>query len=277
MAAGELGVIGFQAMDLGGILTSLPQILGIVQIVMYVFLSLFFGAIAIIGYRGFLSWWIKIPLRFGIGFLCLIVGISIAGFIPVPSPLDLFQTDAMIGGIVTSIIFLIAINIFSYRLPWLIGGFENRIKHFQNKISKLKSGGNLVFMTPMRIIGLAIFFGFLIYGLVTFPGFPSLTEDVFSMVGLDIDTNSMTPGCQAMMTSVYANIDTLIGGGTLPTPYTNPTLETVMEQGCGESITILTRYDLDTSVVVGVTASGTLCLGTETEYCTSMDLSSLGV
>lgn len=272
-----LEALGLQALDLGTIMANLPMILGIVQIVMYVLISFFFGSIIIRGYRGFLPFWMKIPLMLVFGFLCLVVGSSLGAFIPVPSPFDAFWADIFIGIIITSIVFLIGLNIFSYRLPWLIDGFENRVNHFEKKISKLRSGEKLLFMTPMRIIGMVIFFGFLIFGLVTFSGLPSLTESMMSLTGIDMDTTSMSAECQAMTSSVYANLGALMNQDTTPTFYTNPTLQTAMEQGCGESILALAKYDLDTPVVIGITASGKLCLGTETEYCTSMDLSNMGL
>ena len=261
--------------DITGLLANASQILGIVQIVAYVFLSLFFGAIVMMGYRGYVPWWASYPLRLGLGFVCLVCGIGVSAFIPVPSPLDMFQLDVMIGGIISSIVLLVAINVLSYRMPWLLGGFENRVQHYEEKVSDLKKGGPLKWVTPMRIVGIVIFLGFLIFALVNFQGFPSFESDILSSL-TGADTGSMSAECNAMMSELYSNINMLMGG-SLPSPYTNPSLKAAFEQGCGESISGLYKFDFDTPVVLGSTGNANImCLGTETEFCTKIDISTLG-
>jgi len=102
--------------DISGIIAFLPYL----QIFWYIMLSLFFGSIALMGYRGFLPSWLKWLTKVGIGFLCVICGLGMAALIPLMSLLEAMQLDMLIGGIVAGIIFAVSINIISYRMPGLI-------------------------------------------------------------------------------------------------------------------------------------------------------------
>ena len=119
--------------------------------------------------------------------------------------------------------------------------------------------------------------------LINFTGIRSLGDDVLSgfgsMLGIDIgngDLGSMSPGCQAMLTSLYSNADA-ITGGSLPSPLNDPALKILYEQGCGESISGLYKYDFTVPIVFGPSSTNTnlVCFGTETEYCMSVDSNTL--
>ncbi len=257
--------------DISGLLSFMPYL----NILWYIVWILFFGSIAMMGYRGFLRWYLKWPIRIGLGFVSIIAGIGLGVLIPIDGiPMASFA-KMFIGGLISGIVFAIALNIISYRMPGLIGGFENRVEHFQNKIKALKKDGPLKVITPTRIIGIALFCGFLIFSLINFTGFPTFENEVNSMIGdmTGMDMDDMSASCQALVNSLYSNIDVLTG--SIPSPYNNPTMKAAYEQGCGESISGMYIFNsINPPIVIGQTSNqNVICLGSQTEFCTKLDLS----
>ena len=112
----------------------LPQILGIMQAVVYFILVWFFGAISMKGLRKYLSFPIKIVLTFCMGFLCLVCGIALSGYIiflqdPV---LKLFQIDVTVGSVIVSVIIALAFYLMTRKVErtdtkTLIGKLKKRL------------------------------------------------------------------------------------------------------------------------------------------------------
>jgi len=261
--------------DISGLITLMPYL----NILWYVVWTLFFGSIAIKGFRGFLVWYIKWPLRIGLGFVAILTGIGIGALIPIAGiPLASF-TKMFIGGFISGIVFAIALNVISYKMPGLIGGFEKKIEHFKNKIKSIKVGGPPKAITPARIIGISIFVGFIIFSMLYFSGFPTFENEISSMIGdlTGTDMSDLSSGCQAMTNSLYTNIN-IFSGGQLPDPYNDPNLQAIYQQECGETITGFFRYDLSVPIVIGSTPNqNVICLGTETEFCMRLDISQMSI
>jgi hypothetical protein len=103
------------AFDMMQLLEMLPQLLATVQIIIYVFLSWFFGSIAIRGMKYRLSFPIKIGLTFGLGFACMVAGtaLPVAFNIMQTGILKAFQVDSLIFGIIISIVFAMCLYMIS--------------------------------------------------------------------------------------------------------------------------------------------------------------------
>jgi len=267
------GMVDMDSVLGGGI----GMILLATEIFMFIGVSMFFGSIALNGYRGYLGGWVKWPAKLGIGALGLVAGIGVGAFVPVAFPFASF-VQMFIGGIIAGITLAVAIYILSYRMPGLIESHQGRIRHYQERLRALESGGPLKAITPLRITGMAVLIALVVFGLLNFGGFVTLENEasalIGDMIGIDIDMEDISADCQAMMNTLYANINAL--SSAMPSPYNDPALQTAMEQGCGESITGLFIYNLETPVVVGTTSnSNIMCLATQTDFCMRLDLSTL--
>lgn len=92
------------------LLDMLPQILLPLQIAVYFILAWFFGAIALKGLKKHLIFPVRMVLTLSIGFLCVVSGSVIAGYIPFLQDkiLRLFQIDITVGSIISSVIFALS-------------------------------------------------------------------------------------------------------------------------------------------------------------------------
>ncbi|NIO23037.1 MAG: hypothetical protein GTN38_03360 [Candidatus Aenigmarchaeota archaeon] len=97
------------------LLEMLPQLLNLIQIVVYVILAWFFGAIAMKGLRKHLIFPVRMVLTFCVGFFCLISGIALSDYIFfLQDPIfALFQLDITVGGLLSSLIFAVAFYLIS--------------------------------------------------------------------------------------------------------------------------------------------------------------------
>jgi len=96
----------------------LPQLLSIAQTVIYVIFAWFFGAIALKGLKKHLVFPARIVLTFCVGFVCLVFGIALSGYMVFfqDSVFRLFQLDLLIGGLVSSVILAVAFYLMSRRI-----------------------------------------------------------------------------------------------------------------------------------------------------------------
>ncbi len=98
------------------ILRYLPDLLFFFQLIFYPVLAWFFGSISIKGLKKHLNVFIRTPLAFVVGFLCIISGSVISGYVrffnePV---FELFQLNLIFGSLVSSIIFFVGFYMISY-------------------------------------------------------------------------------------------------------------------------------------------------------------------
>ncbi len=172
---------------MAGLIQNLPVIMPWMQAVIYIFLILFFGSIAIRGYKGYLSGLIHFLLRVGSGFVCLVTGIGLSPLLPIISEntiLKITQVDLIIGGIISSIVLLISLYIITLRFPRTLV-VKKRIEKLQEKLAKTKDRQpSSRKVDPFMIIGAVIIIVFLAVSLMNFRGFPDMTSDLLSQLGI---------------------------------------------------------------------------------------------
>ncbi len=182
---------------MAGLIQNLPAIMPWMQAVIYIFLILFFGSIAIRGYKGYLSGLIHFLLRVGSGFVCLVTGIGLSSLLPIVSEntiLKITQVDLIIGGIISSIVLLISLYIITLRFPRTLV-VKKRIEKLQEKLAKTKDRRpSSRRVDPLMIIGAVIIIVFLAVSLMNFRGFPDITSDLFSQFGITPEEFSQLGG-----------------------------------------------------------------------------------
>ena len=277
------------------ILRDLPLIMGAVQIIGYFFLSLFFGSIAIRGYRGYFNAWVRFGIRLGLGFFCLVMGFAIASFIPRISenPLILMiQEDllnVLIGGGIASIIvmgavYLAAYNIFDLeRLKKHIRKLEERMRKAE-KVKRDDIGKPLVkrIAETHRITGIVILVVLVIFTLMFFRGFPDLNESMLSALGMnqeDLDRlmeqigadKPMPPGCDNLIIILQQHSDDIVNN-RLPISTDSAIKEMVENEGYN----VLAMYELvhnGDNYILAVTIGKYMCHIREGVLCSCMDVS----
>lgn len=136
--AEPLGALGMVTQLLG----SLPMLLMLSQLVAYVFMIVFFGGIAVKGFRKHLSFFSKFALAIPIGLLCLIGGIALSNFIAIPGLssgiMKLLQLDLLIGGVVSAAVFAAALYMMTRRMSKVEGEVHRRLKLLESEISRMR-------------------------------------------------------------------------------------------------------------------------------------------
>lgn len=173
--------------EMAGLLQNLPEIMFWAQIAIYIFLIFFFGSIAMKGYKGYLQGKLHLLLRIGSGFVCLVTGIGLSSFLPFVSEnmiLKISQIDLIIGGAISSIVLLVSLYIITLRFP-RSAVIKKNIEALEKKLAKTKDRPpSPRKIDPFMIIGAVIIIVFLIISLMNFRGFPNMTEDMLSQLGI---------------------------------------------------------------------------------------------
>ncbi len=268
---------------LSELITNLPLILQVTQIVIYIFLILFLGSIVVIGYRGFLPFWKRFLLRIAFGFLCLISGISLAGFMPVFNEgiFILFQTSMFAAGILSSVVFAVSLYLISLRIP-RSDVIKAKIKKLEEKLSKVKEKKppKRRVLDPFMIGGTLIMVVFLLFVLINFQGFPSFSQDIYSFFGFtqeDIENIGGvlgglegfqdTEGCTEIKNLLLQDLNLLSDPAVWET-YINDVLKTEMENEIGMVIAGLQKTEQDGKVIIiGIVDINNICIATEDEVC----------
>lgn len=287
-----MGIVSIAPM----LLRDMPLIMDLMQAVGYVFLSLFFGSIAIKGYRGYINTWVKFGARLGVGFFSLVIGLSIANFIPLISDnvfIVLLQRDlfnVMIGGFIASFlmlgaIYLVTHNIFDLeRMKLYLNKFEDKVKKAEQiKRDEGKNTFAQKVMDPYRLAGIVFVVVLMVFTLFTFRGFPNTNENMLSALGLnqsDIDEllkslggeENLPPGCVSLFTLLQEHGDDVIGSGLTQTTDTNAR-DLVSAQG-HEPITMYELVYNGDNYILAVTSDSHMCHIREGILCGCMDVSS---
>jgi hypothetical protein len=278
------------------ILRDFPAIMGVMQWISYIFLALFFGSIAIKGYRGYMNTWVRLGVRFGIGFFCLVMGFTIASFIPVETTnafLLMIQRDlinTLVGGLISSFtvmgtIFLATHNIFD------IQGMTAHVKRMEEKLRKAeqisreesKKDIQQKIMDPYRFAGIVVFIILLIFTIAAFPGFPDAGENLLSTLGLeqeDLDTllqqiggdQALPQGCESLLAILQANGDDLINN-RLPTSNDQTARSLATAEGHTPVAMYRANYNGDEYILV-VSSDSYMCHVKDSQLCGCLDVSS---
>ncbi len=258
---------------------NMPQIMQAVQIVAYVFLVLFFGSIAVIGYRGYLGFWRRLGLRLVLGFICLVSGIALAGFIPFFNGgiWSLLQVNMLAATLLSSVVLAVCVFMLSFRLS-RVKGLEKAIESLQRKLSREKSRGEPrhKLIHPVVIAGGILFVVFFGFAFLNFHGFPNFGENILNSIGISaedfeklgetLEKYNMSGECVSMLNMVAQHQSEL--QDSLES-YENQVLKTAMEQKAGSAVagSLLRAEYQGTPVVIGFMENNSTCYATESEVC----------
>ncbi|UCD02768.1 MAG: hypothetical protein JSV63_03210 [Candidatus Aenigmatarchaeota archaeon] len=132
-------------MSLEGIVSTLPEIIGMLplimqasQIMFFVFFIWFFGTMTMKGFRGKRPLFVSTVGTLVIGALCLVAATSFSGFIPFLSKglLSVLQLDVILAGVLVSVIFSFALSLMTHTSsPW---SPSERVKLLERKVANLE-------------------------------------------------------------------------------------------------------------------------------------------
>jgi len=279
------------------LLSQLPSFLQILQIMTYTFFVLFFGSIIMKGFRGYLPWHMKLLGRIGFGFVALVCSVALSPFMPVDSIYKIFQLDLFLAGILSTIVLTVSLFLISYGI-YNRPAMEKAIEKLKAMLEKAKDaerkeGGEKKIrrlLSPVRVVGIAVFCAFVLLSLVYFTGFPDPTENLFSAIGLskkDIEqlstyieavypnqSQSMPQGCVSPL-ELAQNFGEDILNNRIP-PYTDQGMESLIESNSEETVVTMYRIDYKSRVfTLAVTSRQSLCSATGSEFCGCVNLSGL--
>jgi len=276
--AGAASMVG----TLAGIFQMLPTILTAMQALVYVVAIMFFGSIAIWGYRGFLTRWKKLALRLVLGAICLVTGISITPLLGISNTfLKLVQLDIFIGMLVSSIVILITLKLMTLSVPYSTV-LKERIKRMTDKLEKRKDKDAKMpedrLRHPATIAGLVIFIGFIAFSLINFHGFPNMQQSIFSSLGIsDSDMAKINDAMSQFLNSPFANLSagcmsTLeeVQGkeGLTEAVFEDPVIKSMVEAAVGEPVSELYKMESGgKTLVIAAMSSGKRCFATPDEFC----------
>ncbi len=133
------------ALDFLQMLQMIPQILGMLQIVVYIFLAWFLGSLAMKGMKKRFGLAVRILLSFGLGFLCLIGGTVIPSFFGLFQDgfMRMLQIDLFVGGIIMSVVFGVSLYMITRKsgkgsLKKINEKLRERIKILEGSLFKSK-------------------------------------------------------------------------------------------------------------------------------------------
>lgn len=256
--------------SLGVLLANLPEVLSTVQIIVYVGLIFFFGSIAVMGFRTYTHWYIRLLIRIALGFLALISGIALSPFIPFfTGPIyEMLQLDLIVSGIIASIILGISLYLISFS-SFNIPGIEKKISSLKNKLEDAKSKEPTNITKGIQIGGIVLLAAFLILSIVNFRGFPSISERISSLLPeqfRDILSGfeDLSNECGETAAILARHQDEL----TDLNLYENEFLKQEIESKTGSSVSQMVSTVLENkTIVIAITESGKNCYATETELC----------
>lgn len=269
------------------LVSNLPSILNTVQWVTYVFLVLFLGSVAIVGFRIYTTFGRRMLLRIVFGIFSLVSGIALRSFMPLPDffLIKMLQLDMLFAGFVLSIVFAVSLFLLSRSMS-----AEKTLKRQIEKLGEMlkkeksrKMPGNPA-KSPYFFAGMLIIVVVLGFAAINFRGMPSMMDNILSSLGIsqsDFDSlkglagaggtglpgdmASMPEGCVSVLAAISSHQDDLTG---LLSDYEDQQLKARIEQGAGESVAMMKRADIEgTGVVLAITSSGKACIATSQDLC----------
>jgi uncharacterized membrane protein len=282
------------------ILKGMPLIFQTIQAVAYVFFILFFGSFVIRGFRGYLPWHMKLIGRLGFGFIALVCAVALAPLIPLESTgiyrviFTLMQLNLWIAGIISSVVLTLSLFLISNKI-YNVNGMEKAMEKLKARLEKAKdvmkemSGKSFVqnLLQPVRLAGIIVFAGFLVFALINFRGFPNPTENVLSAIGLnqsDIDklagyidavspnqTAPMPEGCVSPL-ELAQNFHEAIFQNSLPV-YADSGIKSLIESNSKETVELMYRIEYNQKVyALATTTKQSVCSATGTTFCGCINL-----
>lgn len=269
--------VGDMVGSLSGIFQMLPMIFSLMQPLIYVLAILFFGSIAVLGYRGYLTGVKHFLLRLLLGAICVVTGTSIAPLLRIENPLlKLAQLDTFAGMLSSSVILLFSMRLMTLNVPYStvlrekIRRLQEKLERRQDKDAKIPENR---IKNPATIIGLIIFIGFIAFSLFNFHGFPDMQQSIFSALGIsESDMNKISQAmsqyaCVSVVQEVGKNESLMANYNQYV--YTNPNTKSMIERGSNDTVSEMYRLESNGKVlIISALSSGRKCYSTETEICT---------
>lgn len=266
---------------------SFLMLLNLVQIVFHLGMAMFFGWIIMMGWRTYTRTVVKYFLRLGFGFVALICGIGLSGFVsgsffggPLADILSMMQVDIAVGGLVAAFILMVSIYLISTNI-YNVGGLKKEIERLQGRLKiaegLLKQTGRAInAKAPTMIIGVVILLVLVVFSLMNFQGYPSIANDVGSILGFtpsDIGQPQGTPqGCVSPLTLFMGNMEKIQSGEV--EYYDNTAMKDLIEAESGHSVvSMMTIEDDGRDYIIAMTGDEHVCVATMTDFCSCMDIS----
>jgi hypothetical protein len=257
--------------------------------VFYVVFLLFFGSIAVKGYRAYVSPWIKLGIRIAFGFLSLIGGLALADFFPYLKGgiYELMQADVIVMGVIISALFGVSLYLVSCRIPKAII-LKQKLMKLEEELKKVKDEPSPVpkRFDSFKIAGIALIVIIIIVSFVNFRGFPDPGEGLYSFLGIteeefndilnriqDIQEGVKTPeGCEN-------NLNLLTEFGTQIAslePYTDDDMKTFIEGQSSKTIVLMYNVSYNQKeIIMAFSDDNFFCSVTEGRFCECVDLEAL--
>jgi hypothetical protein len=196
-------------------LEMLPQVFGIVQAIIFIFMVPFFGGISIKGLIRYVSPPIRLLVIIVSGIISLIGGLGLGGAFPIfrGEAFELFRVNMLVWGMMVACLFALGLYLFT-RKPGLAGkAVADKISQLENEIAKLKSMAkdkpeqeavSAMVKEPARLAGMILILVIAAASILAFRGFPDMGMEFFDYFGLsegDLKELSgqagtdMPPGC----------------------------------------------------------------------------------
>lgn len=269
------------------ILNQLPELLFISDIAFYFFGSLFFGSIAIKGFRGYLHPLPHFGLRALLGFLCLLGGLGLRGFFAFLNSgiYQLFSIDILAGSIVLSGLLCVSLYLVSFRLL-NIQALTKRASDIQERIKKAKKipHNKLGWKDPLKIAGIALIIAITAFSLLSFRGFPRTSENFLNFMGLSpADLEELTKQAENIQqmeknlpegcVSPFSIMQTKgFDFSKLPS-YDNPSLKTLIQKQASSPVLDMRKTSFEgNTFIIALTENSQACSATETQVCSCIDV-----
>jgi hypothetical protein len=266
-------IIGFQirymAAPITELMAVLPQLFQYLQIIAYVVLLLFFGSVAMRGWKGYLPIYFRWPARIGVGFICLIAGIALGPLITGLGTgiLKMFQLDVVTVGVISAIIVSVGLYLISYRSHGAVESMKREIERLERKVSDMK-GKVRPGWTVAKIMGLVIIIALVAVSAASFRGFPpAMSSELFESFGIPEEISRMSPECMGLMTTM-ATLSQQQDAFQNPPVHQDDALKALIEQGSGKSVSEMYRIEESgQTIILGVMGDNSQCIASETEFC----------
>ena len=267
----------------------LPQFLFILQILVYLGFISFFGWIVMLGYRTYSSYFVKFVLKFGFGFVSLVCGIGISDRIYNLLPfgdglgtlLRFVQADVFAGGVVSSVVISLAVFLITRNI-YNTGGLEKAIKTLEHRLEKAReTEKSKLLKNPGFLLGLAVFFGFIVFSVSGFRGFPNFSERIFQeagispqeITGLFGSVQNQKSECVSPLVLFQFHSKELMNGKA--EIYENQNVKEIFEKESGESVKVMYRLDYqEKEYILGITESK-MCSSSEKGFCSCFEFGNL--
>jgi len=262
-------------------------LLNLIQIVVHLSLAMFFGWIIMLGWRTYSRGVVKYFLRLGFGFVALICGIGLSGFIsasvlagPLAELLSLVQLDIMLGGLISSFILMVSIYLISTNI-YNAGGLRKEIERLKGRLGIAeglvkKTGRAINAKAPTMLGGVAILLVLVVFSLINFQGYPSIADDMGSFLGFSPadmgGVQGTAEGCISPITLFMANMEKIQSGDL--EPYNDETLKNKIERESGHPISAMLSIEHNgRDYIIAMSSDQHVCIATTTDFCSCMDIS----